>query len=668
MKKYAFQEKYPNLFKPMYVGKKNIEFKNRVFAAPMGGGTFNDANGVINAAGVDYYGSIAKGGFGSVCVPLEIPKDGGHTGALSLDEEVMGFAMMHNLQNVIHAYRAKSFCEIYHPGICMLPMPGRTILGPSAMTYAGNEVKEMDEDDMEEVAQLYADAAFMCKRAGFDGILLHFAHGWLISNFLSPLSNFRKDKYGGSVENRCRFPQMVIERIRQAVGDDMIIELRINGNDKMKGGVEKEDAAQQLLILQENVDMAHISCGVRLDATSRPKMHPTCYVADAHNVEDAAYIKSQGVKIPIGSVGSIHDPELAERLIAEGKIDYILMGRQTVADAQWVNKVRAGREEDIRPCIRCDYCLDGGRRGALTKEVNIKKDSTFDSHCTVNPIHCQSRNKLKFVEYNVPSKKVGVIGGGIAGMQAALAAADQGHTVTLYEKNAVLGGQTAIYGPVIWFKKYINQLRQYFIAQVRKNPNITVLLNCEATPEIIAEAEYDIIIVAVGAVQAVPPIKGIDGDNVILAWDALASEEKFGKKVVVVGGGAVGCEVGIHYAYQGHKVSIIEMTEWLAGTAQVSERMSIQEEIDKKEIATYLESKVTEIVPEGVKVVDKDGNENLIEADKVIICAGSKANREESMKFNGLAYDVIKVGDCVKAADLRVAIETAYDAGTFIQG
>ena len=224
MKKYYYQEKYPLLFTPMYVGKNKVEFKNRVHVGPMGtAGTGSNPNGTINDLGVAFYGDMARGGFASLTVPLEVPKDGGHIGAFSLDDDVNGFLYMHNLQNVVHAYNAKSFCEIYHAGICMLPRSDREIIGPSAMVYNGNQVRAMNEDDMEMVIKLYVDAAFQSKRAGFDGILLHYGHGWLINNFLSPLSNKRTDKYGGNVENRCRFPRMVIERIRQELGDSLII-------------------------------------------------------------------------------------------------------------------------------------------------------------------------------------------------------------------------------------------------------------------------------------------------------------------------------------------------------------------------------------------------------------------------------------------------------------
>ena len=418
-----YKEKYPHLFSPMFIGKKKLEFKHRILTSPMGSavGTM-DFQGRINDAGVDYYTQFARGGFASVTVPIEIPANGGHAFALSLDESAGGYAFMHNMQRSVHMFRTRTLCELYHAGCCMLPGPGRTVMSASAFTYNGHPVKEMDEKDMEDVARLYADAEFLAKRANFDGICLHYGHGWLMNNFLSPLSNHRTDQYGGPVENRVRFPRRVIERVREAIGDDMIIELRMNGSDRMEGGITPEDAARQALLFEDLVDMIHVSCGTRLDASGRPKMHPTCFVPDAHNADASEALKKAGVKVPVGVVGNVHDPDLAERLLAEGKADYILMARQAIADSDWVNKVRENRVEDIRPCIRCDYCIDGGRRGSLTTEVNIRKDATFDCHCSVNPLFRQGAHKPRALR-PTSKKRVAVIGGGISGMQAALSAA-----------------------------------------------------------------------------------------------------------------------------------------------------------------------------------------------------------------------------------------------------
>lgn len=655
-----YKEKYPHVFEPLTVGRsKKLELKHRILMAPIAPqGHLVDHAGVLNADGIEFYTTWARGGTASVTIPVEVPLNGGHRGAMTLSEDVNGFVIMHNLQRAVHTYGTKTFCEIYHAGCCMVPRPNYTLMSASAFTYNGHEVKEMNEEDMEHVTRLYVDAARLARRSGFDGILLHYGHGWLMNNFLSPISNRRKDKYGGSVENRCRFPRQVLERIRAAIGDDLIISLRMNGSDKMEGGITPDDAARQALIFEDLIDMLHMSCGTRLDATCRPKMHPTCFVPDAHNAESSHAAKKAGVKVPVGVVGAISSAALAERLIAEGKADYVVIGRQNVADPDFVQKTREGREEDIRPCIRCDYCLDGGRRGALTTEVMITDDATYDSHCSVNPFYRQGIWKQKTLRPTKP-RRVAVVGGGIAGLQAALTASERGHDVTLFEKRDHLGGQLD-FSDYISFKHHIRELREYFITQLRKR-GVTILLNTKASPRLVSEADFDAVIVATGGVQNVPPIPGADGANVTLAWDVFGREDRLGRKIVIVGGGSVGCETGIHLSMKGHDVTVIEMSGWLASTAQISERMSILEEIEKRGIHALTERTCTEITPNGVKVRDKEGRESLIEADSVIICAGTRPSSDRD-SFRDTAFDVIRVGDCESVGTIRTAIESGWDA------
>ncbi|HIV66411.1 MAG TPA: FAD-dependent oxidoreductase [Candidatus Mailhella excrementigallinarum] len=656
-----YKEKYPHLFSPMFIGKKKLEFKHRILTSPMGSavGTM-DFQGRINDAGVDYYTQFARGGFASVTVPIEIPANGGHAFALSLDESAGGYAFMHNMQRSVHMFRTRTLCELYHAGCCMLPGPGRTVMSASAFTYNGHPVKEMDEKDMEDVARLYADAAFLAKRANFDGICLHYGHGWLMNNFLSPLSNHRTDQYGGPVENRVRFPRRVIERVREAIGDDMIIELRMNGSDRMEGGITPEDAARQALLFEDLVDMIHVSCGTRLDASGRPKMHPTCFVPDAHNADASEALKKAGVKVPVGVVGNVHDPDLAERLLAEGKADYILMARQAIADSDWVNKVRENRVEDIRPCIRCDYCIDGGRRGSLTTEVNIRKDATFDCHCSVNPLFRQGAHKPRALR-PTSKKRVAVIGGGISGMQAALSAAQRGHEVVLLEKSGKLGGQT-FFADHMWFKNRIRAFREYLITQIKKS-GVTVMMNVEATPGMIAEMDPDAVVVAVGGKPATPPVPG--AENARQAWDVFGREEELGKKVVIVGGGSVGCELAIHLAGKGHSPVILEMGAHLAPTAEISERMSILEFVEKNGIAARTSARCLEITDKGVTVEEKDGK-NFIEADDVILCTGTLPLAEVRDSFRDTAFDVISVGDCEKVGTIRTAVESGWNAGAVL--
>lgn len=657
----AYQEKFPNLFSPLVVGTKKHVFKNRIFATPMiaPGAFTNDYNGIINEFGVEYYTNFARGGFASCCIPMEVPRDSGHMGSMALDEEHKGFIFMHLAQRAIHAFRCNTFVEIYHPGLCMLPEFSQDIMSASPLVYNGRQVRGMNEDDMSSVTDMYVQAAREAKRAGFDGICLHYAHGWLMNNFLSPLSNRRTDKYGGSVENRCRFPLHVLKAVREAVGDDMVIEIRMNGSDRAEGGIVPEDAALQALIFQDYADMIHISCGTRLDALARPKMHPTCFVPAAHNLDGAVALKKAGVKIPVGLVGQVHDAVLAEQLIAEGKIDYMLMGRQAVADPEWPNKVREGRLEDIRPCIHCDYCTDGGRRAALTTNVSINIGATFDSRCSVNPEFGQGMIRRRFFR-NGSRKKVAVIGGGVAGMEAAVTAAERGHAVTLFEKNDGLGGQLRIFPEHLWFKKELLRFREYLITQVEK-ARIDVRLCTQATPEMMAEEGYDAVIVAVGAKQNVPPIPGIDGKNVCMAWDVFGHEESLGRNIVIVGGGAVGCELAIQLGGAGHKMTLLEMSPYYAATSEISERMSFGEFMEKCGVDLRLNTRCIRITDAGVEA-ESEGRILLFEADSVIVSAGSRALEQERDAFHGVAKDVIPVGDCLRAANIRNAVDTAWCA------
>ena len=651
-------KKYTHLLSPMYVGKAQVEYKNRVFVAPCAHLLGCDANGILNFANIDLFEGFAKGGFASVCLNYEIPRNGGHPRSLYIGEENIAFADMHILQRIVHAYRTRTSIEIYHAGCCMTPGEGRELISASDMLYNGQQVRAMNEDDMEKIAQMYVDAAVQAKRAGFDAITLHYGHGWLMNNFLSPLSNHRNDEYGGVLENRCRFPLMVLKRIRQEVGDELLIEIRLNGSDKTEGGITPEDSAEQVMLFQDYADMIHMTCGTRLDATSRPKMHPTHFIKPAHNADASELAKKKGAKIPIGVVGAIHTADLAEQLLAEEKADYILMARQAFVDPQWVNKVKENRTEDIRPCLRCDYCLDGGRRGSLTKEVNLKADATFNSECSVNPLMAQGYMK-KFITGSGKKKKLLVIGGGIAGMQAALTAHERGHEVILCEKTDKLGGQ-ALLSDGMWFKKEMKALHEYFAVQIAKS-GIQLLMNTAVTPEIVEQFAPDAVFVAIGAEQVVPKIKGIEQKHVLMSWDVFGKEEQLQKNLVIIGGGLVGCELAIHLAGMGKNITLVEMGHYMAPTAEISERMSLLEQLDANKIACITDACCKEITNQGV-IAEVEGRPQLLEAEQVIISVGTKALSAERDAFQGCAFEVVNIGDCLKASTIRNAVTTAYDA------
>lgn len=661
-----YKERYPHIFEPFTVGEhstKKLTFKNRFLSAPMAAVMQTDGEGLLLDKGAEYYGRFARGGMASVCVPVEIPHNGGHARSINIDdEEKVSFQDVHRLQRLVHAYDTRSFIEIYHAGCCMSPGGGREPLAPCDMMWNGHFVCGMNDKDMEEVLNMYVQTAWYGKRAGFEGILLHFGHGWLMNNFLSPITNKRTDEFGGSVENRCRYPLMIIKAIREAL-PDMPIELRLNGSDVMEGGITIPDAVEQALIFSDYVDMMHMTCGTRLDAMGRTLMHPTHFVSPGHNSDASAAVKkafkAAGITIPVGVVGSIHSAQLAEDLIAQEKADYVLVGRQVIADYDWVNKVREGREEDIRPCLRCDMCLDSGRRPALTKDVTYSADATYDIYCAINVFHHQGDIKWK-IPYPDVKKKVAIVGGGISGIKAALTADERGHDVTLYEKDAKLGGQL-FFSDHMWFKKEIKAYLAYMVTQLRKS-NVKVLLNTEATPEMLDLEDYDAVIVAVGAEPIIPPIPGVDKPHVKAAWDCFGHEESLGKDVVIIGGGMVGCEISIHLAEKGMNLTVVEMGEYLATNAQLTERMDTLAHMEEDKTQSFTNTTCVEILDDGVVIEDENGNRQTLKADTVLVACGMKSLVEERDKFKDVAFDVKYVGDCKSVGDICTCVNSGFDA------
>ncbi len=653
-----YKEKYPHLFEPMYVGKKKVRFNNRALVTPLGSGATGggeDSDGRINTFGIDYWMRYIQGGFSSVCLPMEVPIDGSHEHMFNVNPKTCNQMNFQRLQRAVHAFNGRTFAELIHGGpYCNLP--GYPKLAADDEPHLG--ARAATKEEIEEIVKLFAEYAGWIKTANFDGICLHYGHGWMFNYFLSPLTNHRTDEFGGSIENRCRFPLMVIKAIREAVGDDLLIEVRLNGNDEVEGGITPEECAEQVKIFEPYIDMLHITCAHRVDAMTRPKQVPTGFQRTAHNAYASEIVKKSGVKIPVGVVGGIYDPAVAEEVLAKGQADYVLMGRSAMADPEIIKKAKEGREDDIRPCLRCNYCMDHGRRVAISKDLHLLAHPSYDRHCMTNPMQFQSASK-----YRIPPadrvKKVAVVGGGVAGMEAAISCADRGHYVVLYEKTDKLGGQ-ALLSDVMWFKKEMKLFHEYLERQVKKRDKITVVFNTEATPEIIDVLDPDAVIVAVGAEQIVPPIPGVE--KAMMAFDVFGNENQVGKDVVIIGGGSIGVELGIHLNSLGHECIIVEMGEHIAAKAQLTERTAYINAMQEYHVKTMENTTCVEITDQGAYVENNEGRQ-LLEADTVIICAGTKSLVKERDKFIDTAFDVINVGDCVEASSIVNAVHTGYDAG-----
>ena len=501
----------------------------------------------------------------------------------------------------------------------------------------------MDDEIIRRTIRKHAEAAAFAKACGFGMITLHGGHGWLLHQFMSPITNTRTDEWGGSFEKRMRFPLAVIQAIRDAVGSAFPIEIRLSGSEVFEGGYDVEYGIRIAQALDGKVDLLHISAGSHEVAEVFTVTHPSMFLEDGVNVKYAAEIKKH-VSTPVATVGALSDPDMMEEIIASGKADVVELARGLICDPDLPRKAREGRQEEIVKCMRCFTCFSSlMTRGQIC--------------CALNPEICNEAD-VKF-EKPIPEKKtVLVAGGGIGGMQAALTAAARGHKVILCEKTGQLGG-VLLCEEKVPFKKHLGEYLQHQALMISREKNIEVRLNTEVTPALARELQPDVIVAALGARPAIPPIPGIDGPNVTVAEKVYMEPEKVGKKLVILGGGLVGCELAIFMAGLGREVTILEMAPSLNSGTNLLQGSSINLEIKRLGIDVRLNTKVTKVTSEGVTGEGKDG-EAFFPADTVVCALGMKPNREEAAALALCAPEYHVLGDCVIPATVYQATNAAY--------
>jgi 2,4-dienoyl-CoA reductase-like NADH-dependent reductase (Old Yellow Enzyme family)/thioredoxin reductase len=545
--------------------------------------------------------------------------------------------LLAELAERIHFHGAKCTMEIlglfpHDYAVC----DGAPILGGPALGYfmPVDKIKKYTEDCVSAAAEL--------KKAGFDGIMVHAGHNIPLAQFLSPLYNKRTDEYGGSLENRCRFPKEILAGIRAAVGPGMIIDLRVSGTECEPGGIDFEEGLRIAEILQEHVDIIQVSAGMH-NPEWRTVVHPCGFLPPMPNVYLAeAYKKSGRIKSFVSTIGSIRNLADAESIIAAGKADFAVMVRPFIADIDVLKKGMAGKEGDIRPCIRCMRCHDSD-------------NYAFHMQCSVNP-----EVGIEHVIERAPppsrKRKIAVIGGGPAGMQAALTASLRGHEVTLFEEAASLGGLLRFTDHVD-FKYPLKNFRDYLIARIEKS-NVVVKLNTRAGPEDIAG--FDAVIAATGSVHFFPPIPGIEA--VVPALNVFGDEAAMGDNVVVIGGGQVGCETALHLVRRGKRVTVLEMRDTLAPDASPTSRDELLSEMKKEQTLIAVCGAVCTAVEKGSVSYRKDGVGTTISADAVILAAGMKARLTEAGVFMDAAEYYVQTGDCVRPRTVEWAVKEGFYA------
>jgi len=622
--------KYPNLFSPIKINDMMV--RNRIVATPIGQKFFDKS---LGGPGIVIAGSViaepGKSSFASSDEPYAFSK----------------YEVEQTRQRILIARQAgaKASIEIVHAG--QYARVKDFAKGPSGfIRNDGVEVKEMTEEMMEETLRWYEQTAFDAKDIGFDMIFMHFGHGWLPAQFLSPFFNKRTDKYGGSLENRARFPLMILERVRKAVGANFPIDMRISATEWIDGGIEFEDVLAFIKMAEPLIDMVQISCGLDMEREANVHMVTTNFSEHVPNAKYAKIVK-ENVHIPVAVVGAIMNPDEAEQLISDGVADMVALGRALVADPEWPKKAREGRPEDIVPCIRCLQCYH-----ISTNHRNVG--------CSVNPRYSNESWIPRKLEKADIKKRIVVIGAGPAGLQAALVADKRGHKVILFEKNSFLGGELH-YVAMEYYKSDIKAFLDYLKVQLKKS-KVEVHLNTEATPELVKKIMPDAVIIAVGANPVIPHIPGIDKQHVISFYDAIEHMDKIGQNVVIIGGGTIGAEIGLELSLlQQKNVTIIELAEEIAAQGNMLYKIALCQRMQQAStLNTMLKTTCQEIKEDVVVVKTSDGEEKFIKADTVIIATGLKPNKSVAESFYGIVPETFMIGDCIKPRKIMEAVMEGY--------
>lgn len=635
--------KYKELFSSINIGGEEI--KNR-FVIPAMGTNLANPDGTVSDRLIGYWRKRAKGGWGLLTTEIVAVEPRGkaipNQPALWEDGFIPGFS---NLFAAVHEEGAKIAVQLHHAGRqTSKDVMGEQPVGPSAVRCPiCHEVPyELSTWEVYWLIKQFGDAAKRAKAAGADSVEVHGAHGYLIAQFMSPDANKRVDEFGGSLENRMRFPLEIIKDIRKKVGGNYPIIFRFSADERVTGGRGvSESRAVAKMAEDAGADCIHISTGVygSMQYIVAPAELPPGYI-----LQDAEFIK-EAVSVPVIGVGRINEPEIANDAVKNNRVDMVALGRPSLADPLLPNKVAGDKTEEISPCIACN-------QGCIGYIFNPNK---LYASCLVNPF-CGRENELK-IRPAVSPKRVVVVGGGPGGLKAAWVAASRGHSVILFEKEKVLGGQYRI-GAIPPAKQDISKALNYYITMGKKY-GVDYRTGVEVTPDTVMAEQPGAVIIATGGEPIIPDLNGVDGPRVVTSTDILLGNTNPGPKVLVVGGGLVGCETADLLSEHGHEVTLVEMLPELARDVQESVRFFLFKRLSEKKVQSEVNCKVMEFLEDGA-VVEKDGDTyNLTGFNQIVLALGVKPNDNIKLQLerDGRIAKLYTIGDALEPRKAIEAIE-----------
>ncbi|MFV0466932.1 MAG: FAD-dependent oxidoreductase [Lachnospiraceae bacterium] len=665
--------KFKNLFSPVTIC--GHVYRNRIINAPT---LFAHSVLFIPEIRENVYRMVenrAKGGAAAVSTG-EISVNAEEARCLFLDRGVDftkysgdDFEAFKEYADRIKTHGAISYLEFCHEGAHAEALPPYQPWGPDSYTRKdGIEVKGMNPEMMEKVILDFVNISLFAKASGFDGILIHGGHGFLFQQFLSPWTNHRTDEFGGSLENRARFPKQILNRVRKAVGKDMIIEFRISAEDGVPGGLMIEETSEFCSMIDGIVDIIHISNGLKW-AGNKTNTFSDFFDIHGVNVEHARKVKEKVTASKVSVIGGINSPEMAEEILSNGYADFVELGRQGFADPEFPNKAANGQEADIRRCVRCFQCYPGfcehetdlplWEKGLSPEEVAKIYSPASMGRCAINP-----NSGFGYYPETMPkfesTKKVLVVGGGVSGLQAALTSSERGHTVILAEKCDRIGG-TLNFTDTDTDKVDLRNFKNLLIRKVTEDPNIHVLLNTTVDDDFLRKNPSTYVVIAVGSRPIVPPIDGIEhARNGLWVYDNM---DQIGTNVLIAGGGLVGCEIALHLAAENRTVTVIEKENMMAKETFGYYRNALLVEMEQRNIHQLLNTTCLSFTPEGI-LVETNGSRHFLSADTVIYSMGMQPNSGEAAELKKACEGRIcfVTGDCSQAGKVGDAVRAGYMA------